>query len=108
MKPTQSRAKLSAKTFTEAAKHIPEALYACCAIDEATGQHTFRNCENPHNHFFELVTKPKRRGGLGLYSYAWYGDLTARNQQARVIALLLCAELVRDGWTVEGFLEGSK
>jgi hypothetical protein len=101
-KPTKT--KLSAAVYLRAAQLIKSGreIWGCCAIDKVTGIITDRCQDNPNNHLFMLVTMPEDGG------YAWYGTQCSENTEARILGLLLCAALVRDGWEVADFVEAGK
>ena len=107
--PTKRRAsrapKLDPKVFVKAAELIADSVesYACCALDTAED-----SSDGPHCIYFEDVLRPRHltecRDGdplsLNTSAYvAWYGPTWIDvNRHARVIGLLLCAELVKDGF----------
>lgn len=116
---TQSHTKLSVRIFTEAAKELTrlyeQSTRGCCwAIDSACCMHVKGDYYQEVKRYMESMNaaiRPRSTNGR----LWWYTAKLRRCRNtpedirtARVIGLLLCAELVRDGWTVEDFLEGAK
>jgi hypothetical protein len=96
---------LDPKVFVKAAKLLATddaVCFACCAIDMVAG------IDGPHTRYFEDVTRPRAASECHdetwdslsrCECFPWYGyDWETSNHHARVIGLLLCAELVKDGF----------
>lgn len=90
--------KPSAQIFTEAARRIAERenSFCCPALSWARGGGGDAWTASPERGFFEVVFCPRRIDP----SYNWWEPC---DTEARLLALLLAAELVRDGFTVEDF-----
>lgn len=97
---TSRAPKLDPKVFVKAAEYVAiEAEdFACCALDTVEN-----SCEGPHCLYFEDALRPRE----GEHHYAWYGlIIEPSNRHARVIGLLLCAELVKDGFEPSPYKRG--
>ncbi len=94
--------RLKASVFREAARLVAEQEETCCCFALAGAMDTYWSYDTrePHNRFFDRILKPKL-----VYGY-WYGqrydgddpEAHQRADMARTIGLLLCAELVKEGW----------
>lgn len=99
--------------FEQAAELIDsgQELYACHAISEAGFRLYYDN--TPETQYFRDVLKPRnateagdaireRFGDDRQFTFwncsQFYGDTTKQNQEARILGLLLCAELAREGF----------
>ncbi len=88
---------VKASVFVEAARLMAEGdeQYACHAICLAVHGPHRSHYQPPERSFFEtLLCPPDCDKG-----YPWYGS----DDMARTLGLLLCAELVREGFVPEGW-----
>lgn len=90
---------MKADTFRLAAELLDPCSGCCYALADALG--TPLGCgryETPENAFLDAALKPRR------YLDAWWYDTPVEGegdvQVARSLGLLLCAELIDDGYTV--------
>jgi hypothetical protein len=110
MKPTKT--KLSAAVYLAAAEFMDRGLWGgwhtctgCCAAIDAQFQYDYSDSK-AYLGLFEKLFMP---AGLSPGQFYWgesCADVEAR--QARILALLLAAALVRDGWEVADFVEAGK
>lgn len=97
-----AKAVASASMFGEAARRI--ALddgddWACCVLDRVNGLYGTRRDSVACDYFTALL----RPSDVPAFS-GWYGSsFDPLDRLARTLGLLLCAELVRDGFTPEGW-----
>ncbi len=82
---------LDPEVFREAAERVDQYLTGCChAIADATWM-KYHDLGWPYRDFFHESV-----GKLGNYGF-YFGSLEAReNQEHRVLALLLCAEMLEN------------
>ena len=88
--------------FIEAAEHIfsGRMAYVCCVLSAVQGLGWWE-CNSAAHLFFEAWFKPKRLPSTHR-SYGWYGNpylhrgmcLHPQRQEARILALLLCVEIL--------------
>ncbi len=101
---------LKASVFTEAARRLVNETpcngcspdYACLALSDALG--VYRSTDDTLSHrYFEAVLKPEdAHPGGAWYTNGWL-DYPCDDQIARSLGLLLCAELVRNGFVPDNW-----
>ncbi len=95
---TRSKPTLRAAVFREAARLVAEQEESCCCF--ALDRVMWGTPDNDAHHiFFRTLLKPRGRFGYWYGSTGvWEDEDHQRADMARTIGLLLCAELVKDGW----------
>lgn len=107
------KTKLKPLLFIKAAKELDkrdcQSTRGCCrALDQALydvwGPFS-QQADDYHRTFRRLLQPEDVKGNLWWYSNKLRGvpNEPENIRNARIIGLLLCAELVRDGWSVEDF-----
>ncbi len=89
---------LTPAVFLEAARRVAESesAYACCAADKAAREVGFPyvGSDTAACTYLTRVLMPPYAGSLE----PWYGHVTDQNQTARVLGLILCSLLVKEGF----------
>jgi hypothetical protein len=98
------KTKLSPRVFERAALLILKSEEGCCcwAMVSAHEDLNLRGYVDGHTHGFPRMLGVPKRVKEG--RWFWYGPLDCpQSREARILGLLLCAQLVREGFTLEDF-----